>query len=133
MAYRTKQGQALLDYLQTLGGAHVSANEIAVAMPGKIGLTTVYRQLEKLVEQGQVRKYTTEGEAACYQYVGEGSCCRDHYHMMCAACGKLIHVECEEMDRLAEHLYAHHGFRTDPLRTALYGTCRECLEREELQ
>jgi len=130
MAYLTKQGRLIREYLEGLGGRHVSAQELAEGLPEKVGISTIYRQLEKLEAQGLVRKYVNDGEPACYQYAGETSGCGGHLHLKCSACGRLIHLECEEFDKLAEHLYREHGFRTDPLRTSIFGVCRDCLEKE---
>ena len=130
MAYQTKQGRILLDYLKRQGSRHVTAQEIAAGLPEKIGTATIYRQLDKLAGQGQVQKFTNDGGPACYQFIGEGSSCSQHFHLKCSVCGTLIHLECEEMGRLSEHILREHGFRTDPLRSALYGTCADCLKKE---
>ncbi len=132
MAYETKQGKLLREYLEGLEGRHVSVQEIAERLPVKVGVSTIYRQLEKLEEQGLVRKYINDGEPACYQYVGDGTPgCHGHLHLKCSACGRLIHLECEEFDKLAEHLLLEHGFRTDPLRTSICGVCKDCLAKEQ--
>ena len=130
MSYQTKQGKALTDYLRSLGGRHVSAAEIAEKMPEKMSIATIYRQLEKLKAQGRVKKYVNDGGPACYQYIGDGAECAGHFHLKCASCGALIHLDCPEVGRLTEHIFKEHGFRTDPLRSALYGTCAECLKKE---
>ena len=131
MAYQTKQGRALVEYLRSQGSRHVSVQQIAAGLPEKIGTATIYRQLDKLAAQGLVRKYVSDGDPACYQYVGEDAKnCMQHFHLKCSSCGELIHLECEEMGRLSEHILREHGFRTDPLRSVLYGTCAECLKKE---
>ena len=130
MAYLTKQGRLIREYLESLGGRHVSVQEIAENLPEKVGVSTIYRQLERLEEEGLVRKYINDGEPACYQFAGDSSGCHGHLHLKCSVCDRLIHLECEEFDRLAEHLFREHGFRTDPLRTSIYGICKDCLEKE---
>ena len=131
MPYETKQGRLLLEYLRTTGGRHLSVQEIAAQLPGKVGISTIYRQLERLEAQGLVRKYITDGESACYQFAEDREPgCGGHLHLKCSRCGRLLHIECDEFDRLASHLLAEHGFRTDPLRTVIYGTCRDCLGAE---
>ena len=131
MAYQTKQGRALVEYLRSQGSRHVSVQQIASGLPEKIGTATIYRQLDKLAARGLVRKYVSDGDPACYQYVGEDAKdCMQHFHLKCSSCGELIHLECEEMGRLSEHILREHGFRTDPLRSVLYGTCAECLKKE---
>ena len=120
MAYQTKQGKALLDYLRNQGSRHVSVREIAQGLPEPMGTATIYRQLEKLAERGLVQKYMNDGGPACFQYVGEKG----------EACGTLIHLECQEMTRLLEHIDREHGFRTDLTRSAFYGVCAECRKQE---
>ena len=71
MAYQTKQGRALVEYLRSQGSRHVSVQQIAAGLPEPIGIATIYRQLEKLAARGLVQKYVNDGGPACYQYVGE--------------------------------------------------------------
>ena len=78
-----------------------------------------------------MQKYVNDGGPACYQYMGDDArSCLQHFHLKCSSCGALIHLECEEMGRLSEHILREHGFKTDPLRSALYGTCADCLKKE---
>ena len=131
--YRTRQQEELIKYLRATPGQHHTAAQLRehfAAGQKAIGTTTIYRQLEKLEARGLVRKYINDGEPACYQYAEDGTPgCHGHLHLKCGVCGRLIHLECEEFDRLAEHLYREHGFRTDPLRTSIYGVCRDCLAK----
>ena len=134
MAYQTKQGKLLLDYLRRQGSRHVSVQEISAGIGAGIGTATIYRQLDKLAGQGLVQKYVNDGGPACYQYVGDdGTACNTHFHLKCADCGALIHLECDEMGRLIDHIYRDHGFRTDLTRSAFYGTCADCLRKEAAQ
>ena len=131
MAYQTKQGKLLLDYLRKQGSRHVSVQEISAGIGAGIGTATIYRQLDKLAGQGLVQKYVNDGGPACYQYVGDdGTACNTHFHLKCADCGALIHLECDEMGRLIDHIYRDHGFRTDLTRSAFYGTCADCRKKE---
>ena len=131
MAYQTKQGKLLLDYLRGQGSRHVSVQEISAGIGAGIGTATIYRQLDKLAGQGLVQKYVNDGGPACYQYVGDdGTACNTHFHLKCADCGALIHLECDEMGRLIDHIYRDHGFRTDLTRSAFYGTCADCQKKE---
>jgi Fur family ferric uptake transcriptional regulator len=133
LQYRTRQGQIILDYMRSLGGAHVTASQLAGHFAGEggsgIGQTTVYRHLEKLLAQGQIRKYLlSEGESACYQYVESGENCREHFHLKCEVCGDLIHADCNLLDKIDRHLMAEHDFQINALKTVLYGTCKKCLD-----
>ena len=129
-AYKTRQGEKLLSYLSDNAGKHFTAADICEHFRADrqgIGMTTVYRQLEKLVSDGKVKKYQfEEGSPACFEYVGGepgGSAC---YHLKCECCGALIHLECREITGLEQHITEHHGFLIDPRRTVFYGICENC-------
>jgi len=80
-----------------------------------------------MVESGLVQKIVTDGEATCYQYIGDEHCMRHaHFHLKCLSCGKLIHMECKLVQELAEHIHEEHNFDMQPLRTTFYGTCDAC-------
>ena len=132
MAYKTKHKEELLSYLESIPGKHVTAGEICSCMKeggSSIGTATVYRQLEKLVAEGLLNKYVVdEGSSACYEFVPEHDhVCKDHcYHLKCESCGKLIHMECDEVKGLMDHIKAHHGFIVNSRRTVFYGLCEAC-------
>lgn len=106
----------------------MTAEEIVSALRSEgeaVGLTTVYRNLEKLCSSGEVRKFSGAG-SACYGFTGEN--CHSHFHLKCSSCGKLIHLECDYIEKLSEHVSAHHGFAVDNTKTVLYGTCGDCAK-----
>mgnify|MGYP002859773090 CR=1 FL=1 len=130
--YKTKHREEIIAYLESIPGKHVTVNDIMLyfRMQGKaIGAATIYRQMERLVEEGIVNKYfIDENSSACFEYVGDvpehkGLSC---FHCKCEKCGKLIHLECGELQMIREHLAGHHGFDLDPFRTVFYGVCNEC-------
>jgi Fur family ferric uptake transcriptional regulator len=130
-SYRTRQGEGILDYMKTLGGSHVTVNQMARHFADKgedIGQTTIYRHLEKLAAEGLIRKYVlSDGKSACYQYVENRDACREHFHLVCETCGALIHADCELLDGIRAHLLLEHDFQLDMLKTVFYGTCDKCL------
>ena len=131
MQYNTKQKERVTAVLREANGAHLTAEDIAGAL-APIGMSTVYRQLDRLCEQGVVRRFfVEEGVRACYQYVGEDCACRNHYHLKCSVCGKLLHVECSVLDEMASHVFEHHGFAVQPEKTVLYGVCEACRKKKE--
>ncbi len=127
--YKTKQRELILEYLKNSDRPHVSAADIGARLreEGSVGLATIYRQLEKMVEAGLVRKYNLDG-GACYQYVGGGEDCHEHFHLKCLGCGTLIHVDCDFLSELGPHILEHHGFLVDNSRTVMYGLCKRCRE-----
>ena len=132
--YRTKQQQDLLLYLRSTIGEHHTVSQIRDYFSQSdrpIGTATIYRQLERLGEEGSVRKYMLEtGDSACYEYVEHDHSCSSHFHCKCVKCGKLIHMDCDELQEIREHLQKEHGFIWDSGRTVFYGICADCQEQE---
>ncbi|MBO5560154.1 MAG: transcriptional repressor [Firmicutes bacterium] len=138
LKYKTKQHDELLAFLKETGGRHITVAEISehFKTAGKpIGTATIYRHLEKMVDEGAVNKYTIDNNSsACFEYIGEkthtGEVC---FHYKCEVCGKLVHLHCEEFKELEKHLYEHHGFMLDPMRTVFYGVCSDCGEKRKTE
>ena len=135
-AYKTKQQDLLFSYLREMQGKHFTAEDVRAHFESKnisIGIATIYRQLEKFVSEGKIQKYFIDDHsAACFEYAGEN--CKSnaqHFHLKCEVCGRLIHLECEELNELGGHLQVEHGFVLNPLRTVFYGVCTDCAAKNK--
>ena len=134
--YRTRQRQMILAYLEKNPNTHLTAGDVCCHLcecGAEVGQATVYRQLEKFVDEGIVNKYIIDGNSpACFEFIGDRSAGEEEacFHCKCERCGKLIHLQCAELEGLGAHLYAEHNFRMDPLRTVFYGVCEDCLKDE---
>ena len=130
--YRTKQRDTLLAYFRSYPGKHITAGDVCAyckEQGASIGQSTVYRQLESLVDEGVLNKYIIDANSpACFEYVDHDQCFRDGicFHCKCEKCGRLIHLKCDELSEVVEHLKGEHSFILDPRRTVLYGLCEEC-------
>ncbi len=134
--YRTRQREDLISYFRTAPGQHKTAADVCEHFRQQghvIGTATVYRQLERMVEEGILNKYIIDkNSSACFEYVDPDECHQPVcYHCKCERCGNLIHLECEELDFVKEHVLIEHGFTVDPKRTVLYGVCADCRAAEE--
>lgn len=131
--YRTKQGKLVLECFKNNKGTHMTIEDICnylreVGTP--VGTTTVYRQVQKLSDEGVVTKYSVDQESgACYQYSGED--CKMHFHLKCNRCSKLFHASCEFIESVESHIFEHHGFKVDNSRTVFYGVCQNCLRKDK--
>ena len=128
--YKTRQREMILELLKENADRHLTADDVTGYLKEQdtpVGKATIYRCLERLEEQGIIRKYMVpEGKGACYQYAGDNMECHRHYHFKCEKCGKLFHVECEYLDGISKHVYGEHGFTIDSSKTVYYGICRNC-------
>ncbi len=133
--YQTKQRQSLLDCLRANSERALTIDEWTALLHARgetIGKTTVYRWMDKLVQSGRVRKFTAgRGESATFQLMEPHRGCESHLHLKCLSCGKFIHLDCDEMEGVSEHVRAHHGFQIDNRRSLLYGLCEDCLKKEK--
>ena len=132
--YNTAQSKAILNYMASLGGTHVTAAKIAEHFGGTgspIGLTTVYRHLDKLTESGKLRKYFIgDASSACYQYIADNADCSEHFHLKCDDCGALVHLRCGMLDGIPEHVYEEHSFLINRSKVVFYGKCADCLKKD---
>ncbi|MBQ8181404.1 MAG: transcriptional repressor [Ruminococcus sp.] len=130
--YNTKQKEKLLSYLISNKDEHTNVAGISAFLAAEgtpVGTATIYRQLDRLVEQGLVRRYAIDGKTgACYQYVDSDAGCHQHFHLKCKSCGRLIHTDCDHLSEINEHMLQHHGFTVDSSMTVFYGICSDCRE-----
>lgn len=132
--YNTAQREELLRYLGECESNHMTAMDIIEHLreaSARISPATVYRHLDRLVDEGILLKSTPEGErAACYELINRNLCHPERcYHLKCSTCGTLIHLDCPETEALEQHLKSTHGFTLDRGRTVMYGTCSSCAFR----
>ena len=132
-SYRTKQGQLVLECFINNNGVHLTIEDICNYLKDNktpVSTTTVYRQVQKLSDEGIITKYSIDKEsAACYQYTGEN--CKMHFHLKCTKCSQLFHAACDHIESLEKHIFNHHGFCIDNSKTVFYGVCQECIRKEK--
>ena len=131
--YNTKQGEAVLAYLAAQNGAYVTAAQVVEHFHNGgdiVSRTTIYRQLEKLVNEGKARKYTFDGiSGTCFQYINKLQSGQDFCHLKCEGCGGLFSLECDEVDHISRHILDAHAFQVNDTKTVFYGKCRTCLHK----
>ncbi len=85
-----------------------------------IGLTTVYRMLNYLMEAGLTKAYSINGEL---RYI---FCPPDHhYHMICVKCLRVKNIfDCPVKDVKVD------GFKIQSHQVDFFGICDECSKKE---
>ena len=131
MTYMTRQQKAVLDSIaQQKNGCATAAEltELLHAQGQSVGMTTVYRQLERLTQQGRVHKIVTD-EGTHYQYCqAHGDC----FMLKCEKCGTIRHMDCSHLGELYAHILQEHHFTINPRRTLFYGLCDQCAQEEQV-
>lgn len=122
--YKTRQRDEIVEFFNSHRGKCYSAKELIKSGEVSSGEATIYRTLSKLANQGVLKKFT-DGEAACYQ-LNESEECSRHFHLKCEKCGKLIHMDCDFMSEMKNHIEQSHNFYVDIGKTVIYGLCADC-------
>ncbi len=127
--YQTRQKEDIADFFRAHPEQCLTADAVYAALGANVGMTTVYRAVSRLCEEGFLRRYAPQGAgtAAMYQY----NHCTGHMHIRCVDCGTVAHLHCEEVDAFRGHLKQRHGFVLDECRTVLYGRCEQCEATHE--
>lgn len=125
----TKQRAVILEELRAVT-SHPSAAElyewVRQRMP-RISLGTVYRNLELLAENGQIRKLDLAGGEA--RFDGNAS---PHYHLRCTACDCVVDVHDMPEEPIEKDIQNLNGFRVLGYNLEFYGICPECLAPQSL-
>lgn len=133
--YRMTIGrEAILDVL-TASDKHLSAEDIYRKVTGRcprIGLTSVYRTLEILVNMGVVCKFDFGDGRARYE-LAEGSKKGDHHHhLICTNCKRVIDYtdfideEVELLKKTEKGLSKKYNFDINSHLIQFYGLCDKC-------
>ena len=134
-SYSTVSHTKIMKYLCDNHDKLITVNDIENFLKEEeieVNVSTIYRFLNKLSDSGEVMKYVAKkGEMSSFQYVGNNTHnCREHIHLHCVKCGKIIHLECDFMNELSRHIMVHHGFELQCESSVLYGICKECRNEE---
>ena len=130
-SFHTQQRCALLAFLSAHADEQFTVEQLLAAMGDEApGRSTVYRALDRLVEEGTVRRFAPEsGGSAAYQAMDPGHC-DAHLHLKCVRCWLIYHLDCHFIDEVRAHLMAEHGFTLQCEGSVLYGLCSSCAANE---
>jgi Fur family transcriptional regulator, ferric uptake regulator len=89
----------------------------------KVGLTTVYRNLQALADAGEADMMRLPSGEQVYRLCGQGS---HHHHLMCRTCGRTVDVVGPAVEDWTIKIAAEHGFTDISHTLDILGTCTEC-------
>ena len=125
----TEERVAILRGICTSSG-HFTPEELAEKLRKSgqsVAITTIYRNLDPLLEAGILRK-TDVGEAARaqgarYEHVWGHA---HHDHLLCSHCGTRVEFSYPAIDALQEVVAKTHGFTLERHTLELIGCCPAC-------
>ena len=132
--YQTEQKRILLEFLKANSESSFTIEEIAAELaktkngtpPAK---STVYRLMTRLVEEKRVRRQAGErGRQFVYRIIADEHC-KNHLHLQCTECGKILHLDDKLSDRLLQSVKKSSDFAISEEDTVLMGKCADCKWR----
>lgn len=89
-----------------------------------ISLGTVYRNLNLMVEMGEIRKLSCGNGPDRFD-----ADTHPHYHFVCRECGEVEDLPVETSQHLNESVQQYCSGQIESHITYFYGVCRHCLEK----
>ena len=131
----TSQRLMVLNILSAHGDEHLTVEEIydlAKEESPEIGLATIDRTVQVLLELHVIEKVTFDDGFARYELNGEetGSGHR-HHHAICTQCGKVYSLETDLLDTLEKQVFESLGFEVTDHEVKLYGLCSACRRKAQ--
>jgi Fur family ferric uptake transcriptional regulator len=121
---RTRQRAAvdqILSHLEEFRTAQ-QIHEVLRHQGDSVGLTTVYRTLQAMVESGELDALRTDDGETAYRRCSQGH----HHHLVCRSCGRTVEVSGRAVERWASAVADEHGFRDVSHDLEIFGTCGAC-------
>jgi Fur family ferric uptake transcriptional regulator len=123
----TRQGGIVRSALSEAEGFR-SAQDVYAALRQRgesVGLSTVYRHLQGLADNGEVDViHTPEGETT-YRFCGDAKL-KHHHHLVCRRCGRAEEIEGRGVEKWATTVGAEHGYTDIEHTVELFGICSGC-------
>mgnify|MGYP000866150563 CR=1 FL=1 len=134
----TTSREAILEILSKTS-EHLSAEDIYLTLHKSypnIGLTTIYRTLELLVQMGLVSKFDFGDGRARFELSEKLQGRRHHHHLVCTNCGRIIdytdfiNEEIELLTRTEKEISKKFNFKIERHLIQFYGLCDKCQSKK---
>jgi len=123
MQRNTIQAALVLEAVNKLQ-SHATADEVyqeIVREHPHISRGTVYRNLNRLAQAGEIRKIELSGGADRFDHL-----CHDHCHVRCEKCGRVFDVDMEFVSGLEKNIRDPRGFQFTGYDIIFRGICPAC-------
>ncbi len=108
---------------------HPTADTVYTLMREKmpdISLGTVYRNLNLLAENGDIRKIPVPNGSDRFD-----SRMNPHEHMICTECGEVFDIDMDIMSNVKPLADREHNFDVSSCSLTVYGICAKCAEKNK--
>jgi Fur family transcriptional regulator, ferric uptake regulator len=111
----------ILDHKQNHLTSQQVFEQIKTRLPA-VNRSTVYRSLERLVNQGKISVSDMGTGSLVYELVGSGL----HHHLVCQQCHHIIFIPNEDVAQLFTKIEHDNRYQITTNHLILYGICPEC-------
>ena len=122
-SYNTKQKDIIINKIKNIN-KDFTIKDIYNELDGNVGLTTIYRLVDKLVDEGLISK-DIKDNITYYHYL-EKCDNHNHFYLKCEKCGMVIHIDCDCIIDLSNHILNHHKFKLNQDHIIINGICNNC-------
>ena len=129
ISYKTKQKSFILKSIQNQKH-EFTVKDIYESLNGDVGLTTIYRLVDKLVSENKLNKYITKDNITYYEYLDECNH-NNHFYLKCTKCGFLKHIDCDCINDMETHIYKEHRFSLNKDNIIINGVCENCIKEDK--
>lgn len=125
---QTRQRTEILSLLDSAGDFRSAQqwHDVLRTDGSTVGLATVYRALQALVETGEVDAVVTDTGEALYRRCEMPE--DHHHHLRCRQCGAAEEIDVPNFETWAAELARSHGYTDIDHTVELTGLCRVCSQ-----
>ena len=126
MTYKTEGKQKVLELFRENSHRSGTVSEVYSSLKDcGIGKSSVYRLISEYEKAGLITPVPGLGkDGEHYRFAEQGSC-REHLHLKCMECGKLVHLDKATSGAISDNLLSQAGFSLDGA-AVLSGKCSKC-------
>lgn len=122
----TRQKEIILECIKE-DSTHPTVAEImerVSEVDASIGQATVYRNINKLLEEGLIEKLYSSADKFCYD-----ADIVEHDHLICIKCGKIIDLFDDDYTNKKKAIAKKYSFEVEKASTTYKGICENCLKK----
>lgn len=101
-------------------------HEVLRAADQRVGMATVYRNLQSLADAGMVDTVTDDDGATLYRHCEQ----HHHHHLICRRCLRAVEIDAPAVEQWIGRTAADHGFVEVAHTVEVFGVCPECAREE---
>lgn len=122
----TKQKSIIIEYLEKNKGKYLKVQDIFYDLHQEIGMTTIYRIVNSLVEEHKISKIPLkEGQGFYYIYRSD-----EKYYCICEKCNNVFQFEKSQITQMLSSLKNEFEINNNII---FYGICKKCQNRENIK